>query len=118
MEGDGVTRVKFTYPLELLHRPIIYELGKQSGVVTNICRANISDTWGWVDMELVGAPMAVEAALAWVKGQGLKVDIVQEPGAAHLGCLRYCLFTADQAMRCARLPSGRYCSQAALKASQ
>jgi hypothetical protein len=81
-----MTRVKFTYPPELLHRPIIYELGKQFGLVTNIRRADISDTQGWVDMELVGAPMAVEAALAWVKGQGLKVEIVQEPDAAHLSC--------------------------------
>jgi len=70
-----MTRVKFTYTPALLHRPIIYELGKQFGVVTNIRRANISDTQGWVDMELVGAPMAVEATLAWVKGQGLEVEI-------------------------------------------
>ncbi len=78
-----MTHVKFTYPPELLRRPIIYELGKQFGVVTNIRRADISDIQGWVEMELVGAPMAVEAALAWVKGQGLEVDIVQQPEAAQ-----------------------------------
>ena len=79
-----MTRVKFTYPPALLHRPIIYELGKQFGLVTNIRRADISDTRGWVDMELLGAPMAIEAALAWVKGQGLEVETVQEPDAAQL----------------------------------
>ncbi len=79
------TRIKFTYPPELLHRPIIYELGKQFGVITNIRRANISDTQGWVDMEVVGAPMAVESALAWLSGQGLKVETVHEPRAAQPG---------------------------------
>ncbi len=33
-----MTRVKFTHTPALLHRPIIYELGKQFGVVTNIRR--------------------------------------------------------------------------------
>ncbi len=78
------TRVKFTYPPTLLHRPIIYELGKQFGVITNIRRANISDTQGWVDMELIGAPMAVEAALAWLRDEGLHVEAVQEPQPANL----------------------------------
>ena len=70
------TRVKFIYPPELLQQPIIYELGKQFGLATNIRKANIGDTRGWVDMELLGAPMAIQAALTWVREQGLQIEVV------------------------------------------
>ena len=77
-------RVRFTYPPELLHKPIIYELGKQFGVVTNIRRANVSDAHGWIEMELVGAPMAIDGALAWVRDQGLQVELINTPRAARV----------------------------------
>jgi L-aspartate semialdehyde sulfurtransferase ferredoxin len=79
------TRVRFTYPPELLHKPIMYELGKQFGVVTNIRRANVSDTHGWIEMELVGAPLAIDAGLAWVGEQGLQVEAIKEPHGVSLG---------------------------------
>ncbi len=77
-------RVRFTYPPELPHKPIIYELGKQFGVVTNIRRANVSDTHGWIEMELVGAPMAIDGALAWVRDQGLQLELINTPRAARV----------------------------------
>ncbi len=64
-------RVKFTYPPELVHRPVIYLLGKQFNIVTNVRRANIGDTHGWIEMELVGDPEDVQRGLDWADQQGL-----------------------------------------------
>jgi hypothetical protein len=68
------SRVRFAYPPELVHRPIIYSLSKKFGIVTNIRRANIGDEQAWVEMELVGTPMAIKAGVDWLRRQGLQVD--------------------------------------------
>jgi len=59
------THVKFSYPPELLHQPVIYRLGKQFNVVTNTRCANVSDAHGWVYMELQGDPSNIQHALDW-----------------------------------------------------
>lgn len=71
VEIMATTRVKFTYPPELLHRPVIYQLGKQFNVVTNVRRANIGDTHGCIEMELLGDPEDVQRGLDWAYQQGL-----------------------------------------------
>ena len=35
-------RVKFTFPPDLVQQPVIFNMGKQFHVVTNIRRANVS----------------------------------------------------------------------------
>src|SRR3989304_4568938 len=47
-------RVKFTFPQELITLPIIYELGKQFNIVTNIRRADVTEDRGWGVLELAG----------------------------------------------------------------
>lgn len=44
--------VKFTSPRELIKEPIIYSLGQQFEVVTNIHRADVNENKGWVVLEL------------------------------------------------------------------
>ena len=44
-------RVKFTFPQELITLPIIYELGKQFNIVTNVRRADVTEDRGWVVLE-------------------------------------------------------------------
>jgi len=70
-------RVKFTFPQELITLPVIYELGKQFSIVTNIRRADVSDDRGWVVLELEGDLEEIERGLAWVAEQGVRVDPVQ-----------------------------------------
>jgi hypothetical protein len=70
------THVKFIYPPELLHQPVIYQLGKQFNIVTNIRRADISDSHGWVDMELQGEARDIQRALDWAYQQGLYLEPV------------------------------------------
>ena len=70
-------RVKFTFPQELITLPIIYELGKQFSIVTNVRRADVTEDRGWVVLELEGDLEEIERGLAWVQSQGVRVDPVQ-----------------------------------------
>jgi hypothetical protein len=67
-------RVKFTFPPDLVNQPVIYNMGKQFGVVTNIRRANLTHDRGWVILEVVGSPEDVEKSLGWAREQGVRVE--------------------------------------------
>jgi len=67
-------RVMFTFPTELITEPVIYHLGMNYKVVTNIRRADVTEDRGWVILELEGREQDIEKGLAWVKSKGVKVD--------------------------------------------
>ena len=67
-------RVKFTFPQELIKEPVIYKLGVDFGIVTNIRRADIRDDMGRVVLELEGESNVVDEGLAWVISTGVRVD--------------------------------------------
>ena len=67
-------RVKFTFPPDLVNTPVIYNMGKEFGVVTNIRRANLSHDRGWVILEVVGTQEAIDKSLAWAKEQGVRIE--------------------------------------------
>jgi hypothetical protein len=70
-------RVKFTFPQELITLPIIYELGRQFSIVTNVRRADVTDDRGWVVLEMDGPIEEIERGLDWVASKGVRVDPVQ-----------------------------------------
>ena len=67
-------RVKFTFQIEDVKAPIIYNLGKTFDLITNIRRADINDEVGWVILELQGEEKAVTNGLEWVTSLGVRVD--------------------------------------------
>ena len=69
-------RVKFTFEGELVKEPIIYCLGRYFHIVTNIRRADVGDTVGWVVLELDGEKEEIERGLQWVSSTGVRVDPV------------------------------------------
>jgi hypothetical protein len=69
-------RVMFTFPPELIKEPIIYSLGQQFKVVTNIRRADVSENKGWVVLELEGEEGEIEQGIGWVMAKGVRVDPV------------------------------------------
>ena len=69
-------RVKFTFPQELITLPIIYELGKQFNIVTNVRRADVTEDRGWVVLEMDGPIDEIERGLDWVTAKGVRVDPV------------------------------------------
>lgn len=66
----------FTFPEVLIKEPIIYNLGRQFKVVTNIRRADVSENRGWVVLELEGEENEIEQGIAWVTSKGVRVDPV------------------------------------------
>ena len=69
-------QVMFTFPQKLIREPIIYNLGQQFSVVTNIRRADVSEDRGWVVLELEGEEGDIEQGIAWVTSKGVRVDPV------------------------------------------
>ncbi len=69
-------RVKLTFLQQLITLPIIYELGKEFNVVTNIRRADVTQEHGWVVLELEGEMEEIERGLDWVVAKGVRVDPV------------------------------------------
>lgn len=69
-------RLMFTFPTELITEPVIYNLGKQFKIVTNIRRADVTENRGWVVLELDGKEADIEKGIEWVKSKGVRVDPV------------------------------------------
>ena len=67
-------RVMFTFPPELITEPVIYNLGKQFKVVTNIRRADVTEDRGWVVLEMEGKDDDIERGITWVTSKGVRVD--------------------------------------------
>ena len=70
-------RVRLTFPPERIQEPIIYLLGKQFDIVTNIRRADVKADYGWVALELEGTEENLERGIAWLKEKGLTVDPIE-----------------------------------------
>lgn len=69
-------RVKLTFPEDLIREPVLARLTRRFDVDPNIRRANVGDHEGWIVCELVGAADAIEAALTWLRDQGIEVDLL------------------------------------------
>jgi hypothetical protein len=70
-------RVYLTFPPERIKDPVIYQLGKDFDLVTNIRRADVTATQGWVTLEIEGRQEDLERGVAWLKGIGVKVDPIE-----------------------------------------
>ena len=67
-------RVIFTFSSELATEPIIYNLGQQFRLKTNILRADLAEDRGWIVLELDGKDEDIEAGIAWATSKGVRVD--------------------------------------------
>lgn len=70
----AVQKVRFTFLDRLIKEPVIYQVGRDFEVVTDIRRADIQEGIGWVILELEGEQSAIDAALDWVRSTGVRVD--------------------------------------------
>ncbi len=69
-------RMKFTFEPDLIKEPVIWKLGREFDLVTNIRRADVTEDRGWVVLELEGDMTEIERGLQWVQDQGVRVDPV------------------------------------------
>ena len=66
--------VTFNFSSEVITEPIIYNLGQQFGLVTNIRRADLGEDRGWMVLELDGKEENIEAGIAWATSKGVRVN--------------------------------------------
>jgi ABC-type methionine transport system ATPase subunit len=69
-------RVKMTFPEALVRQPIVALLVRRFDVDTNIRRANVEEHSGWIIGELSGTATKVEESLAWLRNEGIEVDLL------------------------------------------
>lgn len=69
-------RVKLTFPDELVREPIIARMVKDLDVVPNIRRADVGEHGGWIICELDGEGGTVERSVAWLRDQGVQVNLL------------------------------------------
>tara|TARA_Y100000590_G_C15448786_1_gene911830 strand:- start:605 stop:808 length:204 start_codon:yes stop_codon:yes gene_type:complete len=58
----------------MIRQPVIYQMGKDFDVVTNIRRADIQENIAWVILELEGDEIEIDNALEWASSLGVRVD--------------------------------------------
>ena len=66
--------VRLTYGQQLIKEPLVYNMGHQFKVVTDVRMADVGPTTGWVILELIGDEDEIERALAWAREKGVRVD--------------------------------------------
>ena len=67
-------RVIFTFTPEVSSEPIIYNIGQQFNLVTNIYRADATEDRGWIEVELDGEEKDIEDGIAWAISRGVRVE--------------------------------------------
>lgn len=75
----GPTRVRLTFPEDLVTEPILGRMVRAYDVLPNIRRASVEADMGWLVCELDGRPEVVDEAIAWLVAQGVRVDRLDEP---------------------------------------
>lgn len=70
-------RFHIRFPEDKIRELIIYQIGREYNVVTDVRRADVRDTTGWADVELSGDTMEIERAVAGLRAKGCVVDPIE-----------------------------------------
>ena len=70
--------MELDFPARLVHKPILYELVRRFDLVPNIIRANVTQEFGYMQLELKGRADAMESALAYLKKTGVGVAPIEK----------------------------------------
>jgi ABC-type methionine transport system ATPase subunit len=71
-------RLYLTFGQEIVQKPIIWQLGREFDVVTNIRTAEVKEDMGLVGLEIDGESEQVEAAVRWLEEQGVHVEPIEQ----------------------------------------
>ncbi len=71
------TRVKLTFPQDLIKEPVIFTMAKKFNVIPNIRRARVTETVGEMVLELDGSDENIEKGIESIKQQGVDVELVE-----------------------------------------
>ncbi len=68
-------RVMSTFSSEVITEPIIYNLGQQFRLITNILRADLTGERGWIALEPERKEKDIETGIALAISKGVRVDL-------------------------------------------
>ena len=69
-------RLKLFFSGPSIKRPLVYELGHKFDLITNIRRAEITDTGGWVVLELDAEKNEIKKSIEWAENEGVMVTLI------------------------------------------
>ncbi len=69
-------KVKLTFPESEVRRAVLATMVRQFDVEPNIRRADVEEHRGWIVCEVDGEAAAVDAALDWLRTEGITVDLL------------------------------------------
>ena len=70
-------KVHIQFPENKIKEPVIYQIGHEFKVVTNVRRADVRETTGWMDLELTGESAEIDRAIAGLRKKGVIVDPIE-----------------------------------------
>ncbi len=71
------TRVKLTFPQDLVKEPVLFTMAKKFDIMPNIRRAKVTATVGEVVLELEGAEQNINSGIEYMKQQGVDIELVE-----------------------------------------
>ncbi len=72
-------RIYLNIPKNIVGQPILFQVGHEFNIVTNIRGASISEEVGLVALEITGEKRELERAIKWLALRGVEVEQVPEP---------------------------------------
>jgi hypothetical protein len=73
----ALQRWNLTFNQQMSNQPIIYNIGKNFDLVTNIEKANISEEAGWAQVAFIGEPEEIQRAIANLNTMGVFVSPIE-----------------------------------------
>ncbi len=71
-------RLYLTFNADNVTRPLVWQLGRDFDIVTNIRTAEVKEHMGLLGLELEGEPEVLDAGIAWLKAQGVQVEPIEQ----------------------------------------
>ena len=77
METPTEKKYRIHFPLDQIHAPVVTHLVTDYDLSPNLLRADIdAKNGGWLVVGLTGDASRIDAALGWLRGEGL--DVAEE----------------------------------------
>ena len=71
------TRVKLTFPQDLIKEPVLFTMAKKFDIMPNIRRARVTETVGEIVLELEGTEENISSGIEYMKQQGVDIELVE-----------------------------------------
>ncbi len=71
------SRIKLTFPQNLIKEPVIFTMAKKFDIMPNIRRARVTETVGEMVMELEGSEENLSKGIESLKQQGVVVETAE-----------------------------------------